>query len=301
MKVVLMVVMMSLANVKALITRLKRPAVMGVLNVTPDSFSDGGQFNQLDAAFEHAITMIEDGADIIDIGGESTRPGATPVTPEQELARVLPVVKAIRQHSDVPITIDTSQPLVIIETIKAGANMINDVRAMQVPGAIKAVVETNASVIMYHMLGTPKSIKFVDKARPDTAEQFEPHYEHVVHDIKHFFKQRIDDCIAAGILRDNMAIDPGFCFGKTYQHNMQLLANLKAFKEFDIPLCVGMSRKSFIGRATGRDVNDRLYGSIATSILAAQQGADIIRVHDVKPTIDALNLVSAVEHEGVLA
>lgn len=282
---------------------LKRPAVMGVLNVTPDSFSDGGQFFELDKALNHVEKMVNEGADIIDIGGESTRPGATPITPEQELDRVLPVIQAIRQDFDIPITVDTSQPLVIKEAAAAGVNMINDPRAMQVEGALEAVIQSDLSVIIYHMQGDPTTMKFVHQAEKfdGMTEQPEPHYDHVVNDLMGFFEKRIAACESAGLSKNKITIDPGFCFGKSYQHNMQLLANLSAFHVLDLPICVGMSRKSFIGKALDRDVSDRLYGTIATSVIAAQHGVAIIRVHDVKPTLDALKILQAVEQEGQLS
>lgn len=295
--------MMLSTKLSQLHRQLQRPAVMGVLNVTPDSFSDGGKFFKLDDALKQVELMVNEGADIIDVGGESVRAGAAAsLTPEEELDRVLPVIQAIRRDFDIPLTIDTSQPLVITETAAAGVNMLNDSRSLQVVGALDAVVKSQMSVIMYHMQGQPSTMKFVHQAEKfdGMEKQPDPQYNHVINDIKDFFIERIAMCEAAGIPREKILIDPGFCLGKTYQHNMQLLANLSQFNELNLPVCVGMSRKSFIGRALDQEVSDRLYGTVATSVIAAQQGVAIIRVHDVKPTLDALKIVQAVQQEGAL-
>lgn len=263
---------------------LAEPVVMGILNVTPDSFSDGGQYKLIDNALTHAKLMLEQGASIIDIGGESTRPGAAPVSEEQELERVIPVIQALRQESDCLISIDTSKALVMTEAVNAGADMINDVRALQEPGALEAAAQLNVPVCLMHMQGNPQNM------------QDQPEYHHLVGDIAAFFEERIVACQDAGIERKNLVLDPGFGFGKTLEQNYQLLAQLRRFSELMLPLLVGMSRKSMIGQLLELEAKDRLTGSIACALIAAQNGASIIRVHDVKESIEALSVLKAVKN-----
>ncbi|MCL6419191.1 dihydropteroate synthase [Aestuariirhabdus haliotis] len=264
---------------------LDRPLIMGVLNVTPDSFSDGGRFVEPARALEHARQMFLSGATFIDVGGESTRPGAAPVSVEQELERVVPVVEAIRAELDVVVSVDTSTAEVMQAAIAAGAGLINDVRALQRPGALQMAASLGVPVCLMHMQGEPGTM------------QHDPCYDNVIDDVMVFLRDRMRLCEAAGISRSNLLIDPGFGFGKTLQHNLQLLKGLSRFAEMDVPLLVGMSRKSMIGAVLDRpDADDRLYGSIAVAVLAAQAGAHIIRVHDVKETRDALAMVDAVSN-----
>ncbi len=257
--------------------------IMGVLNVTPDSFSDGGRFIESAAAIEHAKQLIEQGADILDIGGESTRPGAAPVSASEEIERTIPVIEAIRRFSDIPISIDTSKPEVMTAATAAGVDMINDVWALRQPGAMQAAAASGLPICLMHMLGEPGSM------------QNDPHYDDVVNEVRQFLQQRCEIAIAAGIFADRLLIDPGFGFGKTLQHNLQLLDNLASFKQSGYPLLVGISRKSMLGLILDKPVGQRLYGSIAAAVIAALAGADIIRVHDVAETRDALALVNALK------
>jgi dihydropteroate synthase len=261
---------------------LSTPQVMGILNVTPDSFSDGGKYTQFDYALEQAQQMIADGATIIDIGGESTRPGAKAVSENDELARVIPVLKAIKQRFNIVVSIDTSKASVMSAAIDAGADMINDVRALQNDGCLAAIANSNIPVCLMHMQGIPKNM------------QNSPSYDDVINDIIVFFQQRIETCISAGIARERLILDPGFGFGKTLEQNFYLLANLSKFNQLSLPLLAGLSRKSMIGNLLNREVEQRLAGSLATAIIAAQQGAHIIRVHDVRETVDALKVLKAV-------
>ncbi|MCK7458209.1 dihydropteroate synthase [Idiomarina aminovorans] len=255
--------------------------VMGIVNVTPDSFSDGGEYNRLNDAIDHVAQLINEGADIVDIGGESTRPGSFVVSEEQELSRVIPLVEAVQRRFDISISVDTTKPGVMIESIKAGANLINDVNALKETGALEALAVTNAKVCLMHMQGEPRNM------------QKNPHYDEVVCDVKAFLQERIQACENAGIGRDRIWLDPGFGFGKSQRHNYQLLQRLQAFHELQLPLLVGLSRKSMIGHATGREVKQRLAGSLAAATIAAMKGARIIRVHDVKETVDAMKVVAA--------
>jgi dihydropteroate synthase len=264
---------------------LSTPQVMGILNVTPDSFSDGGKYTQFDYALEQVEQMIANGASIIDIGGESTRPGAEAVSDNDELARVIPVLKAIKQRFNIVVSIDTSKASVMRAAIDAGADMINDVRALQNDGCLTAIANSNIPVCLMHMQGIPKNM------------QNSPSYDHVINDIIVFFQQRIDTCISAGIARERLILDPGFGFGKTLEQNFYLLANLSKFNQLGLPLLVGLSRKSMIGNLLNREVEQRLAGSLATAIIAAQQGAHIIRVHDVQETVDALKVLKAVTEQ----
>ena len=261
---------------------LSTPQVMGILNVTPDSFSDGGKFAGFENALEQVQRMISDGATIIDIGGESTRPGAADVSEADELARVIPVLKAIKKRFNIVVSIDTSKAAVMSAAIAAGADIINDVRALQNDGCLTAVANSNIPVCLMHMQGLPRSM------------QKSPSYDDVITDIIEFFQQRIDACVSAGIARERIIIDPGFGFGKTLEQNFHLLANLSKFNQLDLPILAGLSRKSMIGNLLSRDVEQRLAGSLSTAILAAQQGAHIIRVHDVQETVDVLKVLKAV-------
>ena len=257
--------------------------VMGILNVTPDSFSDGGRYHGLDAALRHTEQMLLDGVDIIDIGGESTRPGAADVDTATELERVVPVIEAIRARFDVPISVDTSKPTVMAAAVNAGANIINDVRALQEPNAVETCATLSVPICLMHMQGLPRSM------------QHDPQYKDVVGDVCQFFTERITTCERAGITRSRLILDPGFGFGKTLEHNVALLRGLDTFLDFQLPLLVGVSRKSMIGTLLGnRSVDERLHGSIAAAVIAAMKGSSIIRVHDVKATVDAMKIVQAV-------
>lgn len=261
---------------------LSTPQVMGILNVTPDSFSDGGKFADVEPALAQVQRMITDGATIIDIGGESTRPGAAEVSEADELARVIPILKAIKERFDILVSIDTSKAKVMSAAIAAGADIINDVRALQNEGCLAALAASNIPVCLMHMQGLPRTM------------QNSPSYDDLINDIIAFFKQRIDACINAGISRERIILDPGFGFGKTLEQNFHLLANLSRFSSLGLPILAGMSRKSMIGNLLNRDLEQRLAGSISTALFAAQQGAHIIRVHDVQETVDALTILKAV-------
>ncbi|EPY7439692.1 dihydropteroate synthase [Klebsiella quasipneumoniae] len=260
---------------------LSHPHVMGILNVTPDSFSDGGVHNSLIEAVKHANLMINAGATIIDIGGESTRPGAAEVSVEEELARVIPVVEAMAQRFEVWISVDTSKAEVIRESARAGAHIINDIRSLTEPGALQAAAETGLPVCLMHMQGQPKTM------------QEAPKYEDVFADVERFFNEHIVRCEQAGIAKEKLLLDPGFGFGKNLTHNYQLLARLGEFHHFGLPLLVGMSRKSMVGQLLNVGPSERLNGSLACAVIAAMQGAQIIRVHDVKETVEALRVVEA--------
>lgn len=258
------------------------PAVMGVLNVTPDSFSDGGRFAGHDAAVRHAAAMANAGAALIDIGGESTRPGADAVTEQQELDRVIPVVEAIRSRIDLPISIDTSKPGVMRAAAAAGAALINDVRALREPGALDAAAATGVPVCLMHMQGQPRTM------------QSDPHYDDVTAEVTSFLRERLAACTDAGIGRERVLVDPGFGFGKTVLHNVELLANLRQLAAIGPPLLVGLSRKSSLGVLTGREVDERLSASLAAAVVAVMHGASIVRAHDVAETVDAIKIVAAV-------
>ncbi|WP_350550234.1 dihydropteroate synthase [Pseudoalteromonas sp. 120-MNA-CIBAN-0494] len=267
---------------------LANPVIMGILNVTPDSFSDGGKFIDPDIALQRALQLLDDGAQIIDIGGESTRPGAPDVSLEDELARVIPAIKAIRENSDCVISIDTSKAQVMHQAILAGADIVNDVRALQESDALNVAAQfPDVAVCLMHMQGQPRSM------------QAAPHYDDLFTDIKQFFSQRIAACKTAGIKQTQLILDPGFGFGKTLNHNYQLLAQFNDFNQFGLPLLAGLSRKSMIGNLLNRNTNERLAGSLAGALIAAQNGAHIIRVHDVKETADVLNVLQACK-QGVL-
>lgn len=255
---------------------------MGILNVTPDSFSDGGKFVRREQAIEQALRMVEEGAAIIDIGGESTRPGAAEVPLADELQRVIPLIEALAPELSVPISVDTSKPQVMLAAASAGAGMINDVYALRREGALEAAAQTGLPVCMMHMQGEPRTM------------QAEPHYDDVVAEVKAFLQQRMAACEAAGIARERLLIDPGFGFGKSLAHNLTLLKHLAEFHALGMPLLVGMSRKSMIGAVLDATLEQRLHGSVAVATMAALHGAQLIRVHDVQATADALKMVAAV-------
>ena len=270
------------------VLELSEPVIMGIVNVTPDSFSDGGQFFNTTAALNHAMQLLDEGATILDIGGESTRPGAPDVSLEDELQRVIPLINAIRKQSDCVISIDTSKAEVMRQAIEAGADIVNDVRALQEPGAIEVVAQyPDVVVCLMHMQGQPRSM------------QNAPHYDDLASEINDFFNQRIAACEAAGIKQSQLILDPGFGFGKTLKHNYQILAQLNDYAQLGLPLLAGLSRKSMIGNLLNRDTKDRLAGSLAGALIAAQNGAHIIRVHDVKETADVLGVYQACK-QGVL-
>jgi dihydropteroate synthase len=260
--------------------------VMGVLNVTPDSFSDGGRFNQIDSALARAREMVADGAVFIDVGGESTRPGATPVPLQEELDRVCPVVEAIARELDVIVSVDTSAPDVMRETVALGAGLINDVRALQRPGAPEEMGRTDVPVCIMHIQGEPDHM------------QENPTYRNVLQDVSSFLTERLRVVEAAGVRSDRIILDPGFGFGKTVQHNFQLLGALEQLKQLGHPILAGMSRKSMLGHVTGRDVGERLSASVAAATIAALKGVSIIRAHDVRGTVDAVKVVAAMEEAG---
>ena len=266
------------------------PAVMGVVNTTPDSFSDGGTLYQstrldLDKAFDRCAKMVQEGATILDIGGESTRPGSDPVSVEQELERVIPLVERLARSFDVALSLDTSTPQVMLEGALAGAHIINDVRALRREGALEAAASTDLAVCLMHMQGEPKTM------------QAQPTYDDVVQDVSGFLSQRIEDCLMAGIDKKRLWIDPGFGFGKTLAHNIELMQNISYFCNGNHPVLVGVSRKSMIGAITGKDVDERLAGGLALATVALMQGAHIIRTHDVDATMDVVNVVRVLKGE----
>ena len=267
---------------------LTSPRVMGIVNVTPDSFSDGGKFAATNLAVEHALKLVAEGAAILDIGGESTRPNATPVGLQQELDRVIPVIEALVSQVNIPISIDTYKPQVMQAAIAAGASMVNDVRALQEEGALQVVSKSNAGICLMHMQGTPQTM------------QDNPHYNDVVNDVIAFLQARLQATMNetnghAGVPASRILLDPGFGFGKTRAHNIALIQQLESFAALGQPLLVGLSRKSVLGQMTGNDVDARLYASIAASVIAAMKGAKILRVHDVKATVEALKVVAALQ------
>nr|WP_232771981.1 dihydropteroate synthase [Glaciecola sp. 33A] len=260
------------------------PKVMGILNVTPDSFSDGGHFSTVETAMRQAELMVNAGATFIDVGGESTRPGAVAVALQEELDRVIPIIESISKQLDVVVSVDTSKAQVMIQAVESGAGLINDVRALRNEGALNAAIHAanhfNVPSCLMHMQGKPQNM------------QHKPHYGGVVEDVLGFFEQRIQECTDAGLNYQHILIDPGFGFGKTLDHNYQILKNLQKFNKFEVPLLVGMSRKSMIGNLLQKDVNQRLAGNIATATIAALAGVEIIRVHDVDETMDAIKIVN---------
>ncbi|MDO9012181.1 MAG: dihydropteroate synthase [Gallionella sp.] len=263
---------------------LSRPLVMGIVNVTPDSFSDGGLHWRRDAAMAHAQKLIEDGADIIDIGGESTRPGAQPVSLQEELDRVLPVIEGLRGIS-VPISIDTFKPEVMKEAIAAGAHMVNDINALQDESALSIVAAGKVAVCLMHKQGNPQNM------------QSQPYYHDVVGEVGDFLRARILAAEVAGITHQRIVIDPGFGFGKTLEHNLALLRELKQLTAPGVPLLAGLSRKSMLGALTGQEAGQRMPASVAAALIAVQRGANIVRVHDVRATADALKIWNAINGE----
>ncbi|UJJ30425.1 dihydropteroate synthase [Halopseudomonas maritima] len=261
---------------------LSRAHVMGILNVTPDSFSDGGRFNQRDAALRHVEQMLAEGATLIDVGGESTRPGASPVPVAQELERVVPMVEAIASRFDVVISVDTSAPEVMSAAAAAGAGLINDVRALEREGALEAARASGLPVCLMHRQGEPDSM------------QLAPRYASVLDEVNAYLQSRVEACEAAGLARDRLLLDPGFGFGKSLEHNLQLFARLADLRPAGLPVLVGVSRKSMIGQALDRPVDQRLFGGLALAALAVDAGACIIRVHDVAATCDAVRMAEAV-------
>lgn len=263
---------------------LAHTRVMGIVNVTPDSFSDGGWHATTEAAIAHGLRLVEEGAEILDIGGESTRPGAAIVSLDEELRRVIPVLEGLAARVSVPLSIDTYKPAVMRAAIAAGADIVNDVRALQEPGALDAVAGSRAGVCLMHMLGTPQTM------------QSDPQYTDVVPEVRDFLAARAQACQQAGIRRERILLDPGFGFGKRSVHNIALLRELPALCVLGYPVLAGLSRKSVLGQITGNDIDARLHASVAAAVLAATKGANILRVHDVKATVDALKVVSAIMH-----
>ncbi|EGH27650.1 dihydropteroate synthase [Pseudomonas syringae pv. syringae] len=257
--------------------------VMGILNATPDSFSDGGRYSQLDAALRHAEAMVQAGATLIDVGGESTRPGARPVSASEEVERVAPLVEVIARELDVIISVDTSTPEVMLATAGLGAGLINDVRSLQRPGALEAAASTGLPVCLMHMLGEPGTM------------QNDPHYDDLVGEVCAFLAERMKQCVAAGIGQQQIILDPGFGFAKTLEHNLSLFKHVEALHALGRPLLVGVSRKSMIGAVLGRPVDQRLSGGLALAVLAMAKGARILRVHDVAETADVVRMIAAVE------
>ena len=264
---------------------LDRPLIMGIVNVTPDSFSDGGKFYSAERAIAHALQLVEQGADMLDIGGESTRPGAQSVGADEESARILPVLEGLAQCG-LPLSVDTLKPEVMRTVIQAGVDMINDVNALQSPGALQAVADSGVGVCLMHMQGEPRTM------------QHDPRYQNVVAEVKTFLAARVAAAEQAGIARERMVIDPGFGFGKALEHNLALLHGLDAFGSLGVPLLAGLSRKSMLGALTGLSVAERMLPSVVAAVISAMKGAKILRVHDVKETKQALQIVSAVEEAG---
>jgi len=266
---------------------LDRPLVMGVVNVTPDSFSDGGDFLDRDAAVRHGLALAAEGADILDVGGESTRPGAADVAPDEEIARVVPVIEALRERTGAILSVDTSKPEVMRAAVAAGASLINDVFALRREGAMEAVADLPAAICLMHMQGTPRTM------------QKAPRYDSLPGDVVAFLEARIAACEAAGIDRQRLVVDPGFGFGKTDRHNLAILNRLEAFRQLRLPLLVGLSRKRTLGNLTGRKPKERVSAGVAAAVLAVERGAHIVRTHDVAATADALKVVAA--SRGALA
>jgi len=261
--------------------KLPRPAVMGILNVTPDSFSDGGRYASVESALQQAVSMIKQGAAILDIGGESTRPGAQPVGIDEELSRVIPVIEAIRRESEIPLSIDTSKPVVMQEAVAAGADMINDVYALREEGAVDMVAQLDVPVCLMHMKGEPRTM------------QQSPQYEDVVKEVVDFLQGRVASCLAAKIKRAQLMIDPGFGFGKTVEHNLGLVKHLAGLKALGLPVLLGFSRKSTIGAILDKGIEARQSGGVALATLAVWWGADVIRTHDVAATSDVVKICEA--------
>jgi dihydropteroate synthase len=272
-------------TVRGRVLSLTRPLIMGIVNVTPDSFSDGGQHFTFGTALAHALRLVEEGADILDIGGESTRPGAADVTLDEELERVVPLVESLAREG-VPLSVDTSKPEVMRASLDAGAAIINDVHALQAPGAIDAVADSDCGVVLMHMQGVPRTM------------QAAPRYEDVVAEVRVFLRERLGALDAAGVARERIALDPGFGFGKTVEHNFTLLRELQRFSSLGCPVVAGLSRKSMLGAATGRAVGERAVASVVSAVLAAERGARVLRVHDVAATRDGLRVWEAMQGQG---
>lgn len=268
---------------------LSTPVVMGILNVTPDSFSDGGRFSGFSRAIEHAMAMIEAGAGIIDVGGESTRPGAQAVGESDEIRRVVPIVESLAALTSVPISVDTSKAGVIRAALRAGAAMINDVRALRDEGVLEAAAEGSSAICLMHMQGEPRTM------------QADPHYDDVVVEVRDFLQERVGACESAGIARDRIVIDPGIGFGKRIEHNLRLLAALPELAELRLPILIGVSRKSMLGTLLDRPVEQRLAGGLAVTAAAVLAGASIVRVHDVAETVDAVKIATALKAAGYRA
>lgn len=264
----------------------RKPLIMGIVNVTPDSFSDGGLFNTLEHSLQHAVQLVNHGADWLDVGGESTRPGSVPVDLEEEIRRVIPVVEALVAMKQ-SVSVDTSKPEVMRAAIRAGATMINDVNALRAPGALKAVAAGGVAACLMHMQGEPRSM------------QSDPRYDDVVIEVRDFLSQRLNAALEAGIPHERLIVDPGFGFGKTQTQNIQMLRHLDRFCDLGVPVMVGLSRKSMLGKITGTEVNNRLHASVAAALLAVSKGAGIVRVHDVKATHHALAVYNAVNDSVV--
>ena len=256
---------------------------MGILNITPDSFSDGGKYLTLNEALKRAHEMIEEGVDIIDIGGESTRPGSEPVSLDEELKRIIPIIEALKKDSDIAISVDTYKPQVMKEAIDRDVAMINDVYALRQPSAIDVIKHSKVGVCLMHMQGTPQTM------------QINPHYTNVVSEVKSFLEARANDLVSEGIEKSRMILDPGFGFGKTFEHNIALLQHLESFKSLKLPLLIGLSRKSFIRKILNGEHDDHLSGSIAAAIFSVIKGAKILRVHDIKETKSALNIINVAQ------
>jgi dihydropteroate synthase len=262
---------------------LKRPLLMGILNITPDSFSDGGKYLTVNEALKRAHEMIEEGVDIIDIGGESTRPGSEPISADEELKRITPIIEALKKDSDIVISVDTYKPQVMKEVIGMEVAMINDVYALRQSGAIDVVKNSKVAVCLMHMQGTPKTM------------QINPHYTNVVSEVKSFLEARANDLMNEGVDESRIILDPGFGFGKTFEHNIELLQHFESFKSLELPLLVGLSRKSFIRKILNGEHDDHLSGSIAAAIFSVIKGAKILRVHDIKETKSALNIINVAQ------
>ena len=259
---------------------------MGVLNVTPDSFSDGGRFADVEAAVGHALQMVAEGAALVDVGGESTRPGAQAVSADEEIRRVVPVIEALAARTQVPISIDTSKPAVMTAAVRAGASVINDVRALREPGALEAAADTQAAICLMHMQGEPRTM------------QADPRYGDVVAEVRDFLRERAAACLARGVAKDRLLIDPGIGFGKRLEHNLALLAGLPALAGLGWPVVIGVSRKSMFGALLGRAVDARVAGGTAAATAAVLAGASVVRTHDVAATVDAVKVVVALRDAG---
>ena len=263
---------------------LSKPKIMGVLNITPDSFSDGGKYQSLDHALSACEKMIDEGASIIDVGGESTKPGSSPIEAGIQIDRVIPVIQSIKKNFDTIVSVDTGDPVVMREAIKNGAEIVNDVYALKNTVDMDFLSGENKAICLMHMKGSPSTM------------QENPVYDDLMSEIKDFLEERINFCLRAGKNRESLIIDPGFGFGKTLRHNILLLKNIEQLKYLKVPICIGISRKSFIGKITNKTINERLYGSLGATLIALQNGANIIRTHDVGPTTDIINLYNSLNN-----